>query len=59
MREFDKPLLTIREACRFLGLSRSTVYRLISDGDLRRIKIYNRSLIARQDLDAYVGRLLS
>ena len=55
----EKPLLTIGDACQFLGLSRSTVYRLIADGELRRIKIYNRSLIARQDLDEYVGRLLS
>ena len=54
----EKPLLTIEEACQFLGLSRSTVYRLIADGELRLIKVYNRSLIARRDLDGYVERLL-
>ena len=54
----EKPLLTIVEACQFLGLSRSTVYRLISDGELRLIKVYNRSLIARCDLDGYVARLV-
>ena len=53
-----KPLLTIGDACQFLGLSRSTVYRLIADGELRLIKVYNRSLIARRDLDGYVERLL-
>ena len=54
----EKPLLTIGEACQFLGLSRSTVYRLITDGELRLIKVYNRSLIARFDLDSYVERLV-
>ena len=42
----EKPLLTIGEACEFLGLSRSTVYRLVADGEIRLIKVYNRSLIA-------------
>ena len=54
----EKPLLTIGDACQFLGLSRSTVYRLIADGELRLIKVYNRSLIARRDLDGYVERLV-
>ena len=54
----EKPLLTMEEACQFLGLSRSTVYRLIADGELRLIKVYNRSLIARRDLDGYVERLV-
>ena len=52
----EKPLLTIGDACQFLGLSRSTVYRLVADGELRLIKVYNRSLIARRDLDGYVQR---
>ena len=54
----EKPLFTMEEACQFLGLSRSTVYRLIADGELRLIKVYNRSLIARRDLDGYVERLV-
>ena len=54
----EKPLLTIGDACQFLGLSRSTVYRLVADGELRLIKVYNRSLIARRDLDGYVERLV-
>ena len=54
----EKPLLTMGEACQFLGLSRSTVYRLVADGELRLIKVYNRSLIARRDLDGYVERLV-
>ena len=54
----EKPLLTIGDACQLLGISRSTVYRLIADGELRLIKIYKRSVIAGQDLDAYVGRLV-
>ena len=58
MSSQEKPLYTIGDACQFLGLSRSTVYRLIADGELRLIKVYNRSLIARCDLDGYVERLV-
>ena len=53
-----KPLMTVNEACDYLTLSRSTLYRLVADGELRLLKVYNRSLLARSDLDAYVERLV-
>ena len=55
----DKPLMTVNEACEYLTLSRSTLYRLVADDELRLIKVYNRSLLARSDLDAYVERLVA
>lgn len=58
MSSVERPLLTIAEGSEYLGLSRSTIYRLIADGELRLIKVYSRSLLARCDLDAYVDRLL-
>ncbi|MDA9191150.1 excisionase family DNA-binding protein [bacterium] len=50
--------MTVNEACDYLTLSRSTLYRLVADGELRLLKVYNRSLLARSDLDAYVERLV-
>jgi len=47
MSYLDRPLLTIGEGCEYLGLSRSTMYRLVADGELRLIKVYSRSLLAR------------
>lgn len=55
----DKPLMTVNEACEYLTLSRSTLYRLVADDELRLLKVYNRSLLARSDLDAYVERLVA
>ena len=59
MSSLERPLLTIGEGCEYLGLSRSTIYRLVADGELRLIKVYSRSLLARCNLDAYVDRLLT
>lgn len=51
-------LMTIGDASTYLGLSRSTLYRLIADQELRLIKVYNKSFVARVDLDHYLNRLL-
>jgi excisionase family DNA binding protein len=47
------PLLVgIRQASELLGLGRSTIYKLISAGTIRTIKIGNRSLIESAALRA-------
>jgi len=46
--------LTIREALRATGLGRSTLYKLIDDGKVRRVKIGKRSLIVFEDLQKLV-----
>ena len=51
-------LMTIKDASTYLGLSRSTLYRLIADQEIRLIKVYNKSFVARVDLDHYLNRLL-
>lgn len=50
-------LLSVGEAARFLGIGRSTVYGLLSDGDLTGVKIGSRTLIRRSDAEALVERL--
>ncbi|MGV7212497.1 helix-turn-helix domain-containing protein [Bradyrhizobium sp. UFLA05-112] len=50
-------LLSISEAAQLLGIGRSTLYGLLSDGDLSGLKIGARTLIRRTDLEALLERL--
>jgi excisionase family DNA binding protein len=51
-------LTTIPDVCGQLSVGRSTVYGLIDDGTLRRVKIGARTLIPQADVDAFVAGLL-
>ena len=42
-----KEFLSINEVCQLVGISRRTVYRLIEQGDLKKIKVGSRTLIKR------------
>jgi excisionase family DNA binding protein len=46
--------LTIREALRATGIGKTTLYKLIDDGKVRRVKIGKRSLIVFEDLQKLV-----
>ena len=41
----------IPEACRILGISRSTIYRLAAEGRIRLIRIGSRTLVPETELD--------
>jgi len=41
----ERLTLSIKDAGRVLGLGRSTIYRLIGDGQIETVKIGNRTLI--------------
>jgi len=41
----------IPEACRLLGISRSTIYRLAAEGRIRLIRIGSRTLVPETELD--------
>jgi excisionase family DNA binding protein len=47
-------VLTAREACDYLRISKWTLYRLIGAGQIKTMKISNRRLIRRQSLEAYM-----
>jgi excisionase family DNA binding protein len=53
----SSPLVGLREA-RFLlgGISAHTLYRLISDGDLRLVKLRRRSFIRRAEVEQLIER---
>jgi excisionase family DNA binding protein len=54
----QRKLCTIGDVCEQLSVGRSTVYQLIGDGSLRRVKVGARALIPQADVDAFVAGLL-
>jgi excisionase family DNA binding protein len=50
------PVLSINETARFLGITRATVYRLLSAGELKSVRVGQRQKFRPQDLDAYLER---
>ena len=47
--------MSIRDTCQRLGLSRTKVYAMISDGTLRIRKFGNRTLVTIESVEALVG----
>lgn len=47
-------LLTVPEAARLLAIGRTSLYRLIQDGDLRVVKIGRATRVPLVDLQAFV-----
>ena len=54
----DSPLMTITEVTAYLKVSRSTVFRLMRDGELPSIKFSAKKFtrIRRSDLEAFIER---
>jgi len=48
---------SVQEACEYLRCSRTSLYRMLALGQLRRVKVLNRTLIA--GARAHVSRQLS
>ena len=47
---------SIKDAATALGISRSTLYRLINEGELRTLRIAGRRLIQAADIEAMLSR---
>lgn len=54
----QRKLTAIPDVCGQLSVGRSTVYGLIDDGTLRRVKVGARTLIPQVDVDAFIAGLL-
>lgn len=48
------PLLTVKDACRHLAISRATLYRLMSEGRIRPIHIGAAVRFKADDLAAFI-----
>ncbi|MEM9966209.1 MAG: helix-turn-helix domain-containing protein [Asticcacaulis sp.] len=53
----DRLTYRVNEVIALTGLSRSTLYRLVAKGELPLVKVCGRTLIARSDLEAMLGRM--
>lgn len=51
-----KEFLSIKEVSQLVGISRRTVYRLIEQGDLKKIKIGSRTIIKRSSINCLMNR---
>jgi excisionase family DNA binding protein len=51
----QKAALSVKEACRYAGISRSFLYTLFDERKLPRLKAGRRTLILKCDLDAYLA----
>jgi excisionase family DNA binding protein len=47
-------LLSIMEACRILGLSRTTLYAQLSSGRLRSVTVGRRRFIRREAIEEFI-----
>jgi excisionase family DNA binding protein len=54
MELHDRLALSIPDAAKAAGISRSKLYELIEDKELRSLKIGGRRLIMRSDLEAFL-----
>lgn len=52
-------LFNVREAAVALGIGRSSLYELLSNGDLKSVKIGQRRLVPRASIEAFVARLVA
>jgi excisionase family DNA binding protein len=53
---FGKPItVTVKQACRLLGLGNTSVWKLISTGRLRTIRIGKRRLVVFQSIEELVA----
>jgi excisionase family DNA binding protein len=54
----DDPWLTVPEIARALRVGKSSVYRLVDQGDLRAARIGRQLRIRKSDVTAYLNRSL-
>ena len=53
-----KRLVSVKEACEILNISKTTLYLLFKENKLRRVKVHDRTLILESSLDEYMDSLL-
>ncbi len=51
----EKRLLTVKEVCEYLNVSKPTVYRLIKEGKLKPIKIGKATRFEKEDIDKFIN----
>jgi len=49
-------LYGVKQTCSYLGISRTTLYRLMKDGELVAMTIYGKLLFDKNDLDGFIEK---
>ena len=57
-RDCDRILISVEETAAILGVGRTNVVRLISQGAIKSVKIGRRRLVVRSELQGFVESLL-
>jgi excisionase family DNA binding protein len=52
--DINKRLLTVKAACNYLSISRTTLYRMIEQKEVPVVNIGGRTLFDKNDLDALI-----
>ena len=55
----ERLTLRVDEVCKALGIGRTTVYKLIGQGDLEALKIGRRTVITMRSAEALINRSVS
>jgi len=50
----EKRLLTVKEACEYLGISKTTLYKLIKEGKLKPVKLGKITRFEKEDIDRLI-----
>lgn len=56
--ELRPRIVTVREACRLLGIGKSRIYELAADGRIRKVRLDGRALITVESIDCLVDSVL-
>lgn len=51
----DNPLMTVRQVAEALGVCDKTVYRMISDGQLKAVRVRNAWRVSADELKRFVA----
>jgi excisionase family DNA binding protein len=54
--KMEKALLTVKEACEYLNISRAMLYKLIKEGKIKPIKLGKSTRFDKKDLDDFIEK---
>ena len=56
LRTFDPAVLGIPAAARYIGVTRTSIYRMFWADEMPPVKLGHRQVVLKEDIDAYLQR---
>ncbi|OYU16443.1 MAG: helix-turn-helix domain-containing protein [Alphaproteobacteria bacterium PA4] len=50
-------LNTVKDTCSMLSMSRTTFYAIVKAGEIRAVKLGNRTLVHKDEIERFIGSL--